>query len=145
VVAAFAESFHRWSSRRAIEAGTNVTRLRLLHLVACHGPQKMADLAESLEVTPRSVTALVDGLEREGLVRRGPHATDRRVTLVEATCAPDRVASQMLAYRASLSGLFDGISADDRATLLRLFRELRTRMAAESQPAPNDDEERPHA
>jgi DNA-binding MarR family transcriptional regulator len=126
--ASFADTWHRWSSRQAVAAGANVTRLRLLHLVRCHGPQKMADLADSLDVTPRSVTALVDGLEGEGLVRRVAHATDRRVTLVELACDGERVADQMANYRASLATLFTDMSESDRATLQRLLTGLRGRM-----------------
>ena len=92
--ATFTGAFERWANRKAGEAGASVPRLRLLNAVHCHGPQKMADLAEALTVTPRNVTALVDGLEAEGLVRRVPHSTDRRVTLVELTCSPERVEAQ---------------------------------------------------
>jgi DNA-binding MarR family transcriptional regulator len=135
--AAFAETFHRWSSRKAIEAGANVTRLRLLHLVSCHGPQKMAELAGRLDVTPRSVTALVDGLETEGLVRRTHHATDRRVLLVELTCNPDRVQSQMLTYQASLARLLAELSETEREVMLRALVRLRDSMHAETMvPAP---------
>ena len=130
--ASFSDTWHRWSGRRAVEAGANVTRLRLLHLVRCHGPQKMADLADSLDVTPRSVTALVDGLEHEELVRRVPHATDRRVTLVELACDGDRIAAQMLAYKASLATLFMDLPETDRGTLMRLLVQLRDRMQVET-------------
>jgi DNA-binding MarR family transcriptional regulator len=130
--ASFADTWHRWSSRQAVAAGANVTRLRLLHLVRCHGPQKMADLADSLDVTPRSVTALVDGLEGEGLVRRTAHATDRRVTLVELACDGNRVANQMTSYRAALATLFTDMPEPDRRTLLRLLTGLRDRMQADA-------------
>jgi DNA-binding MarR family transcriptional regulator len=130
--ASFADTWHRWSSRQAVAAGANVTRLRLLHLVRCHGPQKMADLADSLDVTPRSVTALVDGLEGEGLVRRAAHATDRRVTLVELACDGERVANQMTTYRAALAALFTDMPEGDRANLLRLLTGLRDRMQADA-------------
>ena len=33
----------------------------------------MSDLADALGVTPRNITALVDGLEEEGMVRRVAH------------------------------------------------------------------------
>jgi len=132
----FADTFHRWSSRRAAEAGANLTRLRLLHLVRCQGPRKMADLAGSLAVTPRSVTALVDGLEAEGLVRRIPHSTDRRVTLVELTCNRDLVQARMSAYQASLESLFADMPEDDRATLQRLLVHLRDRMDDGTAPRP---------
>jgi DNA-binding MarR family transcriptional regulator len=128
---AFVDTFDRWSGRKAAEAGASVARLRLLYFVRCHGPQKMADLADQLTVTPRNVTALVDGLEADGLVRRKPHSTDRRVTLVELTCNSDRVAAQFDAYQASIAGLFDALTDDERRTLLRLLAALRERMQAE--------------
>jgi DNA-binding MarR family transcriptional regulator len=128
----FVDAFGRWASRKAAEAGASVPRLRLLYSVLCHGPQKMADLAEALTVTPRNVTALVDALEGEGLVRRVPHSTDRRVTLVELTCSPDRVAAQFEAYQGSIERLFDGLAVDDQRTLLRLLGTLHDRMHSEA-------------
>ena len=129
---AFTEAFGRWASRRATEAGGSVPRLRLLNTVLCHGPQKMADLADALAVTPRNVTALVDGLEGEGLVRRVPHSTDRRVTLVELTCNRELVAAQFETYQGSIERLFDVLTVEDQRTLLRLLTTLHDRLHAEA-------------
>ncbi len=129
---AFVGTFDRWAGRKAVEAGASVPRLRLLYQVHCHGPQKMADLADALAVTPRNVTALVDGLESEGLVRRLPHSSDRRVTLVELTCNSDRVEVQFATYQASLASLFSDMTEDERRTLLRLIESLQARMHAEA-------------
>jgi DNA-binding MarR family transcriptional regulator len=129
--ASFAGSFDRWANRKAIEAGVSAQRLRLLNVVHCHGPQKMADLAEALAVTPRNVTALVDGLESEGLIRRIPHSTDRRVTLVELTDGSANVESQFRAFQDSIGCLFANLGEDDRRTLLRLLTTLHNRMHAE--------------
>jgi len=130
--AAFADAFERWANRKATQAGASIPRLRLLYAIRCHGPQKMADLADSLAVTPRNVTALVDGLEAEGLVRRLPHSTDRRITLVELTCNSDRVAAQFDTYQASIASLFAGMTDDERRTLLRLLGSLHERMRTEA-------------
>ncbi len=132
--AAFVNTFEHWANRRAIEAGASVPRLRLLHAIHCLGPQRMADLADQLSVTPRNVTALVDGLEAEGLVRRVPHSTDRRVTLVELTCNRDRVAAQFEAYQASIAGLFDALTAEDQRALLRMLTALHDQMHAGAIP-----------
>ena len=128
---AFSAAFGRWSGRKAVEAGATVPRLQLMYAVHCHGPQKMADLADALMVTPRNVTALVDGLEAEGLVRRVPHSTDRRVTLVELACESSQVASQFEAYQASLAELFANLDAADRTALARLFETLTARIHAD--------------
>lgn len=129
---AFVGAFDHWSSRKAAEAGASIPRLHLLYQVHCHGPQKMADLANALAVTPRNVTALVDGLEAEGMVRRVPHTTDRRVTLVELTCNSERVAAQFGTYQSSIASLFAEMTDDERRTLLRLLGSLHERMRAEA-------------
>lgn len=49
-------------------------------------------LGSRLQVHPTSVTNAVDRLERQGLVRRLPHPTDRRTTLAEITPAGRQVA-----------------------------------------------------
>jgi DNA-binding MarR family transcriptional regulator len=43
----------------------------------------MSELKEELGVTATNVTALVDSLEKDGLVIRQPHPTDRRATVIE--------------------------------------------------------------
>ena len=130
--AGFSSGFERWANRRAVEAGLGAQRLRLLNVVHCQGPQKMADLAGALDVTPRNVTALVDGLEADGLIRRVPHSTDRRVTMVELTCSSASVESQFRAFQDALGTLFADLDEDDRRTLLRLLTTLHDRMNADA-------------
>jgi len=49
-------------------------------------------IAERLIISRASVTGLIDSLERRGYVRRTPHATDRRMLLIELTDAGRQVA-----------------------------------------------------
>ena len=60
-------------------------RLRLLLAVEGVGRLRMGDLAEDLGITARTVTTLVDALEKEGLLARLPDPTDRRATLLALT------------------------------------------------------------
>jgi DNA-binding MarR family transcriptional regulator len=126
--AGFASAFDRWANRKAAEAGISAQRLRLLNTVHCHGPQKMADLAEALAVTPRNVTALVDGLEAEGLIRRVPHSTDRRITMVELSCNSANIETQYRAFQNSVGELFADLTEAERNTLLRLLTTLHQRI-----------------
>jgi len=57
----------------------------MLLLLSRRGSLPMARIGERLQVHPASVTNAVDRLEAQGLVRRAPHPTDRRATLVEIT------------------------------------------------------------
>jgi hypothetical protein len=52
------------------------------------GPLTQRDLGARLLLTSGGVTVLVDRLERAGLVRRGRHPTDRRMTVVELVPDP---------------------------------------------------------
>jgi DNA-binding MarR family transcriptional regulator len=79
---------HRIQKRQLQERGLGVTpaQSRLLRTLAhWETPPRMADLAERLEVVPRAVTTLVDGLEASGKVRRVPDPANRRVIRIELT------------------------------------------------------------
>jgi DNA-binding MarR family transcriptional regulator len=121
----FAQAFDRGLQRCQPVEGISWSRLRLLGILSCHGPQKMSDLGEELGVTPRNITTLVDALEPEGLVTRRPHPTDRRVTLIELTpraaCCSAALWSERLA---AASEPFTSLSEADQRELLRLLRLL---------------------
>jgi DNA-binding MarR family transcriptional regulator len=78
-----------------------------------------------LQVHPTSVTNAVDRLEGRGLIRRVPHATDKRTTLAEITEEGRRVA--MKATDAVNREVFDlpGLTGAQLDQLVGLLRELR--------------------
>jgi DNA-binding MarR family transcriptional regulator len=57
----------------------------MLLLFSRRGSLSMTRIGERLQVHPASVTNAVDRLEAQALVRRAPHPTDRRATLVQLT------------------------------------------------------------
>jgi hypothetical protein len=67
--------------------GIAVADLDALEHLELAGPLTQRDLGERLLLTSGGVTVLVDRLERAGLVHRGRHPSDRRMTVVEL--APD--------------------------------------------------------
>ncbi|MGP4009346.1 MarR family winged helix-turn-helix transcriptional regulator [Streptomyces sp. 4N124] len=84
----FTRRVHRIQKRHIEQSGLGVTpaQSRLLRTLAHYdAPPRMADLAERLEVVPRAVTSLVDGLEASGKVRRVPDPSNRRVIRIELT------------------------------------------------------------
>ena len=125
----FVLAFGAWVQKASMaSAGESVARLRLLNELHCNGPRKMADLADSLGVTPRNVTALVDALEAERMVQRAPHPTDRRVTIIEITGGSATVARQVEELRAAITALFADVSEDDRAAFERVMARLLEKM-----------------
>ncbi len=64
----------------------------MLLVFSKRGSLPMRVIGQRLQVHPTSVTNAVDRLEAARLVRRMPHPTDRRATLIELTTAGRRVA-----------------------------------------------------
>jgi DNA-binding MarR family transcriptional regulator len=69
--------------------GVGVNELQACAFIAASGPRTPSELADRLQITTASVTELVDRLQRDDLVCRLPHPTDRRKLLV--TLTPDGV------------------------------------------------------
>lgn len=132
---AFWPVYKRWLRTRGPESGLSPERMRLLGALHCNGPQIMNALSEELGVSPRNITQLVDALEGEELVRRTPHATDRRATVVElAPRGADICEAGWVAHRAAIAELFEALSERDQCELLRLLellqQALRTRSSS---------------
>jgi DNA-binding MarR family transcriptional regulator len=85
--------FMRWGQFWFSNQRLSIPRVMVLKTVAEHGLHvgnregylRMIDIAEELGVTPRNITTIVDGLEREGLLVRRRDATDRRAIRLELT------------------------------------------------------------
>lgn len=83
--------------------GLTASRAHLLLLVDEHGPSSQRELADMLKVTPRTVTALVDGLQSTGFVTRERHPEDRRVARVTMTEQGQAASRAMLDGRRKLA------------------------------------------
>jgi DNA-binding MarR family transcriptional regulator len=67
--------------------GTVLSEIQLAALAALerHGSMTPGELAEYEKVQPPSMTRVIAVLEERGLVRREPHATDRRQVILTVT------------------------------------------------------------
>jgi DNA-binding MarR family transcriptional regulator len=74
--------------------GISAPRLSALSVVVYAGPIGIGALATAEGVAAPTMTRLVDGLEREGYVRRRPDPADARGVLVEATATGRRTLTQ---------------------------------------------------
>jgi DNA-binding MarR family transcriptional regulator len=81
------KKMHMMMEHWADEHGLSEGRFQILVRLQqnADGRMTMGVLAEMLDVTPRSVTGLVDNLERDGLVRRVDDPRDRRSIYAEIT------------------------------------------------------------
>ncbi len=116
--------------RQVSEAvGLSFGRTRAVRRVAA-APMSMGELAAALGIDRPNATVLVDDLERQGLVRRRPHPTDRRAKLVEATRKGKGVARRANEILGTPPAALSALSPEDLSTL----REVLARVAPNGQP-----------
>jgi DNA-binding MarR family transcriptional regulator len=137
LMAEFGKAYTRKLFAEMGRAGTTPARARLLMVLQCRGSCKMSEIGTQLDVTPRNVTKLVDGLEAEGLVVREQHPEDRRATLIRLTAPGMLVCKESaLANHAAVASLFEQLAAVDRKHLARILRQLIDILHAEAPAEP---------
>lgn len=133
---------HRIQKHQLGPVGITPAQGRLLRTVAyCvayqGGPPRMADLAARLEVVPRAVTTLVDGLEANGWVRRAPDPANRRVRRIVLTdSGHDTLRALRTARRSAAEEVLAPLSGEQRETLGELLSALMGTPDAGGGPAP---------
>jgi DNA-binding MarR family transcriptional regulator len=84
-----------------------------------------SELADHLGVTSATMTGLLDGLERDGLIARVDHPADRRRMKVLLTTAGKRYLDQVLPdHFRRISALMANLSAGERRQLIQLSHKV---------------------
>ena len=116
--------------------GLTFARYELLALLSFtrSGALPMAKASARLQVHPTSVTNAVDRLEGAGFVRRLPHPTDGRATLVEITDAGRSIVGRATA--ALNSAVFEnpGFDQPDLESLMGMLGRFRHRAGDFGEP-----------
>ena len=124
---AIAKGLRQWvRSHMGADPAITVGRAGLLlGLLERDEPVSMSALGAARDLTPREMTVLASGLEREGLVERSTDPLDRRVSLLALTPAGRAITKeQLLPAGEQAAALFNELPERDRGELLRLLREL---------------------
>lgn len=86
-------------------------------------------LAERAGVTRATITGLLDGLEREGLIARHAEASDRRALRIRLTRAGKQVAKAVFEQHGHwIAGLYGGLSSTERKQLATLLNKVAQRL-----------------
>lgn len=108
--------------------GLSAPRLSALSVVVFGGPVTLGQLARAEQVKPPTMTRIVTGLEKDGLVRRKGDERDRRLTRIHATSKGEKVLMAGRARRVELlASAVERLGAKELAELGRgtqLLREL---------------------
>ena len=109
----------RYARREDDAGGVSPARLSALSVLVFGGPKTIGELAAAEQVRPPTMSAIVDGLEHQGLARRSPHPGDRRLVRVHASAKGKRVLER--ARRRRIAALADRLS-DLRPEQIELVR-----------------------
>ncbi|WP_370932990.1 MarR family winged helix-turn-helix transcriptional regulator [Amycolatopsis sp. cg13] len=103
----------------AEQSGLSAVESKVTDYLARLGPLTPKELAEYAGLAPASVTALVDRLERKGIVNRMPHPDDRRKVLVGISQANVERAAPLWDYTvAAMKSLAAGYSDEQLQTVI---------------------------
>jgi len=111
--------------------GLSEGRFVLLFLLdAASDPLAPNTLAEQAGITRATVTGLLDGLEREGLVKRHANANDRRALYIQLTRKGKRVAKTVFEQHSHwIASLYGNLSAAERKQLAALLEKVAGNLA----------------
>jgi DNA-binding MarR family transcriptional regulator len=94
-----------------------------------------SECAQRADVTKATITGLLDGLERDGLVRRFPDSEDRRMLRLQLTDKGQDLLSQMLPdHFCRTTDLMANLTDSEKKTLIKLLNKVRTRTSAMLDP-----------
>ena len=120
--------------------GTRHGRFVLLMLLDKHAPGEItpADLADKTGVTRATISGLLDGLEKDGLVERRPDPQNRRLTRLYLTKGGEQLLDRVRSpYCEWFSSIIAPLSNDERLQLVNILQKIQLRLAelAECLPA----------
>ena len=110
----------RWLRREDTASGVSTAQFSALSVLVFSGPQTLGQLAAAEQVSPPTMSRLVDNLERNNLAVRERDEADRRVVRVRATETGQRLLAEGRHRRvAVLAGKLDRLASEDLATVDR--------------------------
>lgn len=108
----------RHAAREDPASGLSAARLSALSVLVFGGPKTLGELAAAEQVRPPTMTNVVQGLAKDGLVRRDADPEDRRVVRVTATAKGKRVLQRARRRRiSSLAERLSSLDGDEIATV----------------------------
>ncbi|MFG1619691.1 MarR family winged helix-turn-helix transcriptional regulator [Nonomuraea wenchangensis] len=105
---------------RAVTLG--LTSAQATALRELTGPMTMRELAERMSCEPSNATFIVDKLEKQGLIERRAHPTDRRAKQLVLTPEGDALRERLLELLVQDSPLA-GLTAEQQRTLQDLLEQ----------------------
>lgn len=98
---------------------------RVVQVLGLGGSMPLVAVSKMLGVSPSTMTGIADRLEREGYVRRKPHRTDRRASILELTAKGERLFEQEKRFYGRLiDETLSPLGEEARRLIIGALREL---------------------
>ena len=106
--------------------GLSLAKFKILSVLEENGPCQPSLLAATLNQVARSITDAIDVLERDGLVARTPHPTDRRARLLSITVKGSALVSATQGPKSdAIEAVFSVLSRSQQSQLLDLLNQVK--------------------
>lgn len=123
-----------WKAARAVQAHAlkSIEALNLCHsdfgvleALLHKGPLPVNAIGRKVLLTSGSITTAVDRLERQGLVERRDHPTDRRTRIVHLTREGERaIVAAFADHQRHMDAATAALNPTERAEVVRLLKKL---------------------
>ena len=129
---------HAWLGMRAAiedeleEQGLTVPQFATLMMLGEQPGMSIADVARAVASTRQAANEMIAGLEREGLVSRAPHPTDRRTHQLHLTSlGATRYEASLPAVQRREAALVAGLTPEQRDTVVAWMTSVAVACAAD--------------
>jgi DNA-binding MarR family transcriptional regulator len=103
----------------------NIRQRLILQCLGLEQEQSIAAIGQRLGLSPSTMTGLVDRLEEQGHVRRRPHPSDRRVTVLALSRKGGAAFSREIDwYRSLVDEILESLGEDAKQVVLRALGAL---------------------
>src|SRR5579863_9421432 len=118
--------------------GIEPRHFAVLHAVHRDSGQAQQVIGDQLAIPASTMVAIVDHLEREGLLERRPHASDRRTRTLHLTVRGESLLSKaQIAAMVQEDRLCSGFEAHERQELLTLLHRISLNLGVSSSALPD--------
>jgi MarR family 2-MHQ and catechol resistance regulon transcriptional repressor len=121
------------AERSIQEAGLGLTDFAALEALLHKGPLTITEIQGKVLLASGSMTAAVDRLEKKGLIKRGPDASDRRAKVLHLTAEGKRIVEKAFRSHAEeLESAMAVLNPNEKRELYALLKKLGLFAAATS-------------
>ncbi len=124
---------HRYLELELMKYKTSPIRFAIMNAIIVHGGQMVPTaIGKWTYRAPRTVTSMLDSLERDGLIRREPNANDRRsINVVVTEKGWDDISKKILVAEEINQRALSCLSEDELETLSSILKKFRSHLLSE--------------